>query len=200
MRKALVALVILAAVWISYAVSPIVGLYRLVNAVQARDSKALAERIVVDELRLSITQQVLRSYLRLTGRDKMNPFTKNVFVAATTSIADPIVARFVSPDAIVELLRDGWPKSVLPDQPAAGQRPAGFSGITTADLGSAWKLFVNSEYGFGSFRISLPPDAAPDRQFGLRLRLSQWTWKLAGIDLPQAIQDKLAQEIIKTNP
>jgi Protein of unknown function (DUF2939) len=195
MRKTLVALVVLTAVWISYAVSPIVGLYRLVSAAQSGENKALGERIILDDLRLSITQQVLRAYLRLTGRDKMTPFTQNVFVAAATSVLDPVVAKFVSPDAIVEFLRDGWPKSVLPDQP-----PAGFSGVTTANLGSAWQLFVNSDYGFGSFRISLPPDATPDRQFGLRLRLSQWTWKLAGIDLPQAIQDKLAQEIIKTNP
>ncbi len=195
MRKTLIALVVLAALWISYAVSPIVGLYRLVSAAQAGDTKALGERSIVDDLRISITQQVLRAYLRLTGRDKMSPFTQNVFVAAATSIADPIVAKFVSPDAIVEFLRDGWPKSVLPDRPAAG-----FSGVTTANLGSAWQLFVNSDYGFGSFRIALPADVAPDRQFGLRLHLSQWTWKLAGIDLPEAIQDKLAQEIIKTNP
>jgi Protein of unknown function (DUF2939) len=195
MRKALITLVVLAALWISYAISPFVGLYHLVNAAQAGNTEALGERIVVDDLRLSITQQLLRAYLRLTGRDKMSPLAQNLFVAAATSIADPIIAKFVSADTLVELLRDGWPKSVLPDQPGAG-----FSGINTANLGSAWQLFVNSEYGFGSFRISVPADAAPNQQFGLRLHLSRWTWKLAGIDLPEAIQNKLAQEIIKTNP
>jgi hypothetical protein len=195
MRKALITLVVLAAFWISYAISPIVGLYHLVNAAPAGNTKALGERIAVDDLRLSITQQLLRAYLRLTGRDKMSPLAQNLLVAAATSIADPIIAKFVSADTLVELLRDGWPKSVLPDQPGAG-----FSGINTANLGNAWHLFVNSEYGFGTFRISAPADVAPSQQFGLRLHLSRWTWKLAGIDLPEAIQTKLAQEIIKTNP
>jgi hypothetical protein len=58
----------------------------------------------------------------------------------------------------------------------------------------------NSDYGFGAFRKSLPADVSRDLQFGLRLHLSQWTWKLAGIDLLEPIQDKLARQIIKTNP
>src|SRR5437016_909632 len=46
MRKTLVALVVLAALCISYAVSPFVGLYRLVSAAQAGETKALGEKAV----------------------------------------------------------------------------------------------------------------------------------------------------------
>jgi hypothetical protein len=110
-------------------------------------------------------------------------------------IADPIVAKFVTPEALSEFLRDGWPRMVLVDQP-----PSGFTGVNTSNLGTVWQLFVNSEIGIGRFRVSVPAEVPRANQFGLRLHLSNWTWKLRGIELPELIQMKLAEEIIKKRP
>ncbi len=195
MRRTALILIAMAALWIGYAISPYVGLYRFVRAVEARDAEAVIARVDFEELRRSLMEQLVRTYLRLTGGDKLPQLAQNVLAAAGASIADPIVAKFVTPEALSEFLRDGWPRMVLVDQP-----PSGFTGVNTSNLGTVWQLFVNSEIGIGRFRVSVPAEVPRANQFGLRLHLSNWTWKLWGIELPELIQMKLAEEIIKRRP
>jgi hypothetical protein len=195
MRRIALILIPMAALWIGYAISPYVGLYRFVRAVEAHDTEAVIARVDFEELRHSLMEQLVRTYLRLAGGDKLAQIERNVLAAAGASIAEPVVAKFVVPEVLSEFLRDGWPRRILVDPP-----PSGFTGVNTSNLGTVWQLFVNSEIGIGRLRVSVPAEVPRANRFGLRLHLTNWTWKLRGIELPELIQTKLAEEIIKAHP
>jgi hypothetical protein len=195
MRRIAFILIPLAVLWIGYAISPYVGLYRFVRAVESGDAESVVARVDFDELRSSLMEQLVRTYLRRTRGDKLPQVAQNVLAAGGASIADPIIAKFVTPQALSEFLRDGWPRAILAEKP-----PSGFTGVSTSNLGTIWQLFVNSEIAIGRFRVSVPAEVPRANRFGLRLHLSNWTWKIWGIELPELIQTKLAEEIIKARP
>jgi hypothetical protein len=153
------------------------------------------ERIDIGRVRDSLTDQLIRTYLHLTGKDaKLSLFTQNVVIGVAKTISDPIVAQMVSPEALADFLQSGWPNGVLPD------RPIGFGGLGDHKLDSLWKLFRNSEYGMGKFYISFPLDGPATQQIRLRLHVSNWIWKLYSIDLPEEMRLRLAKEILKAHP
>src|SRR5215831_19396360 len=90
---------------------------------------------------------------------------------AAASIADPVVKRLVSAEALTELLAVGWPITVLPD------RPPGTNGITRSTIGTIWQIFGNSEYGLGRFEVAGPAALPPRQRFSLTFRLLQWRWR-----------------------
>ena len=100
--------------------------------------------------------------------------------------------KLISPEALTELLRIGWPRAVLPEA------PSNTSGITLAGLGTTWQLFAASEYGIGRYEVSVPVGAPPERAFMLQFRLAQWRWQLAAVRVPESIRLLLAEEIIKS--
>ena len=58
----------LVALWLAYAASPFVGVCRLVEVVGQRDVLALPERVDFLALRGSLSTQIARTYLRITGK------------------------------------------------------------------------------------------------------------------------------------
>ena len=69
--------------------------------------------------------------------------------------------------------------------------------LTTDTIGTIWQIFANSEYGFGRFEVTGPAVLPPQQRFRLELRLLRWHWRVAGVILPQNIQDVLVDELIK---
>ena len=179
--------------WLAYAVWPFFGVYRLVGAVQARDAAALSERVDFVALRRSLTTQIATAYLRLTGKaGRPGSIVEQFTVGVAASVADPIVAKLVSPESLLDLLHTGRPSGV-----AADNLPS-IEGLGAQALGSAWRLYLNSELGIGRFFISLPVDKPPAERFRLGFCLTGWTWKLCGVELPEQLQIRLAQEILKS--
>src|SRR6266516_2742804 len=108
MRKILVAIPILGLALLAYSAWPFLGLFELVHAVQTRNTAEINERVDFKELRQSLTDQLVRTYLRITGRDaKLNVLAQNVVMGLARTAADPIVAKLVSPEALAELLQSG---------------------------------------------------------------------------------------------
>ena len=65
-----------------------------------------------------------------------------------------------------------------------------------ASLRGAMRLFRQSELrGFRNLLVSLPPDAPSEQQFRLRLRLVRTTWKLIGIELPDALLRRAIRDL-----
>jgi hypothetical protein len=65
-----------------------------------------------------------------------------------------------------------------------------------ASLRGAVRLFRQSELrGFRNLVVSLPPDAPTEQQFRLRLRLVRTTWKLIGIELPDALLKRAVRDL-----
>jgi hypothetical protein len=185
--------IVLLVLWLAYAVWPFFGMYRLVGTVQARDTATLVERVDFPALRRSLTVQIVRTYLRLSGKaGQPGSIVEQFTIGVASSVADPIVAKLVSPESLVDLLQNGRPSGIVLDGLPS------IEGLSAEAMGNVWRLYLNSELGLGRFFISLPVDKPPAQSFRLQFCLTEWTWKLCGVELPEQLQVRLAQEIIKT--
>jgi hypothetical protein len=189
MRKTIATLVVLSLILIGYAAWPLYDLLVLVRAIETRDVGTVTQHVYFDQVRISLTDQVVAAYVRRTGI-QISPLARSM-AAAALSIADPVVKRLISPEALSELLAVGWPVAVVPDP------PPGTIGITRSTMGTIWQVFGNSEYGLGRFEVAAPATLPQQQRFGLTFRLLQWRWRLVGVTLPENIQNVLADELIK---
>jgi hypothetical protein len=189
MRKTIATLVVLSLILIGYAAWPLYNLLVLVRAIETRDVGTVTQHVYFDQVRISLTDQVVAAYVRRTGI-QISPLARSM-AAAALSIADPVVKRLISPEALSELLAVGWPVAVVPDP------PPGTIGITRSTMGTVWQVFGNSEYGLGRFEVAAPATLPQQQRFGLTFRLLQWRWRLVGVTLPENIQNVLADELIK---
>ena len=192
MRMTLSISAALVALWLAYAVSPFVSVYRLVGAVQERDVAALSMRVDFRAVRGSLAGQIARMYLRITGKlGDPRSLRDQLAVSVVASVADEIIRDLISPQGLLEFLRTGGPPDVEPDGlPMPG-------GLTRDALGNAWRAYLNSELGIARFFLDVPVDKPRAESFRLQFCLRDWTWKLCGIELPEPLQVRLAQELVK---
>lgn len=173
--------------WAIFMVSPFVALYDLGKAVEARDLDRITERVNFNALRTSLSRQILREYLKNEDLDEVE---QDFATQAGTAVLNPVIEELVSPQALVDLLEDGWPH-----QAAVG--PGATVPPLRLDVGSikqAWRTFINSEgQGFRVVTIPLPADVSKDKQFRVTMRLRNTTWRLSGIELPSHLRDELAK-------
>jgi hypothetical protein len=187
MRKTILTIAVLALAWIAYLAWPAYDLAQFVRAIERGDAAIAARYLNLGRVRTSLVEQVAEAYLQRTGA-RSGPLMQG----AVASIADPVVGKLISPQALTELLRFGWPRAVLPDPPSDAV------GISLAGLGNAWQLFAAAEYGIARYEVAVPVSAPPDQAFVLQFRLAQWRWQLAAVRLPATIRQLLAEEIIKS--
>jgi hypothetical protein len=193
MRWTVRSLVALILVWAVYFFSPYVAMYRLATAVAAKDVAAIEERVNFPAVRTSLAKQLIPAYLKATGRESELAGSRGqAVVGIGATIADPIIARYLSPAALAGLLED----------PRVGKpRATGAGGIGLSSLGDAWHLFVMAETrGFRAVSFAVPVDRPPGEQFRLQLRIKGFGWRLVGIELPPPVLRRLVQELIKNNP
>jgi hypothetical protein len=184
---------VLFALWLAYAAWPFFAVYELVNAVQARDVATVNKQVDFLALRRSLTGQLVRTYLRITGKGgRPGSVMEQFAVGIGSTVADPIVAKLVSPEALLDLLRDGRPSGVFSDNVPS------IDGISSAALGNIWRVYWNSELRIGKFYVAIPVDKPPAERFRLELCLTNWVWRLCGVELPEQLQVRLVQEILKT--
>jgi Protein of unknown function (DUF2939) len=189
MRRTLLTIAILGLAWVGYIAWPVYDLLVLTRAIETRDIITVTRRVHFDALRISLAKQLAESYVRRTGV-QVSPLVRNI---ATAALADPLVQKLISPDALSQLLTVGWPVTVVSDGP-----PPGTVGITTNTIGTIWQIFSNSEYGIGRFEVASPAALPPQQRFRLEFRLLQWHWQLAGVILPENIQNLLVDELLKS--
>jgi hypothetical protein len=171
--------------WAIFVVSPFVALYDLSKAVEAKDLARIEARVNFNALRVSLTRQLLGDYLEQKNLGGLN---RQLAADAGAAVLNPIVENLVTPQAVIDLLEDGWP------QQAAGSGNGSLSPIRL-DLGSlreAWQVFISSEsQGFRSITIPLPAGEAKEKQFRIVMRLRGTTWRLSGLELPDALRENL---------
>jgi hypothetical protein len=190
MRKTIATLVVLSLILIGYAAWPLYNLFVLVRAIETRDVDTVVRHVYFNQVRISLTNQIVDAYVRRTGI-QISPLARSM-ASAALGIADPIVNKLISPEALSELLAVGWPVPVLPEPP-----PPGTIGITRSTIGNIWQVFGNSEYGVGRFEVAAPAVLPAQERFRLTFRLLQWRWRLVAVILPENIQNLLADELIK---
>lgn len=181
----------LLAAWLVYAASPYVALYRLARAVEARDLQGIRERVNLRAVGVSFARQIVPEYLKAIEREReLRPADRDLAVSVGATVADPLIAGLLSPEALVDLLEDGWPESVVPG------RPENFSGLDADVLRQAGRLFLASRSrGFRVVTVSLPEDRPPDEQFHLHLRFGNLSWRVIRIDLPASLRRSLVARL-----
>jgi Protein of unknown function (DUF2939) len=138
MRMTLSISAALVALWLAYAVSPFVGVYRLVGAIEQRDVAALSARVDFPAVRGSLAGQVARMYLKITGKagepgKLIDQLSQQLAAGVAASIADQVVADLVSPHGLLDLLRTGGPRGIASEGlPTPG-------GLSFEALGNVWR-------------------------------------------------------------
>jgi hypothetical protein len=163
-------------------------LHGLVKAIERGDATAIVNYVDFAAVRVSLSQQIVETYARLTGTKGQLGVGSAV---AAASIADPIVAKLINAEAFAELMQHGWPVTVIPE------KPPGTTGLSAETLGTAWQLFGASEYGVGYLYVAVPAVLPSAQRFIFGFRLARWRWRLSRVRLPEAIQVRLAEELIK---
>ena len=191
MRKTLLALVVIALLWAGYIAWPLYALTTLVQAIDARDVNAVVRHVNFGRLRISLTQQIVSAYVQMSGI-QASPLAQQAMVGVGLSIADPVISKLVSAQAVSDLLSAGWPVGVIAEPP-----PSGSIGINTETLGTAWQIFSAAQYGIGRFQVSAPSVLPTPNRFQLTFQLLAWRWQLVSITLPGNIANLLANEVTK---
>jgi hypothetical protein len=142
-------------------------------------------------VRSSLSDQVIDTYLKLTGKVR-SPLLRSAVVQSAGSIVDPLLGSMFSPEALLDLLRTGYPAAALNSPP-----PVGVSGLTPANLGTAWQIYSSAQYGLRRFEIALPQSQPRDRRIELEFRIINWHWRLVDVRLPQHLRIQLAEMVIK---
>jgi hypothetical protein len=182
---------ILAVLLVAYAIWPVAGFYRIASAIESRDAAGLSKRVDFRALRKSLTKQIVETYLEITGKEKkLGLLERGIAVGVGTSIAEPIVARLINEETLMGLLTEG-------NAGGGAKVSADLAPFAKSALGNGWKTWWHSEYRGDDYYVYLPPEKTRDDQFRVKLSLTQWHWKLAGIDLPQPLRVQLAQELVK---
>jgi hypothetical protein len=190
MRKTILTIAVLALAWIAYLAWPAYNLAQFARAIERGDATAAARYVNLARVRTSLAEQVAEAYLQRTGA-RSGPLVHG----AVVSIADPVVGKLISPQALTELFRLGWPRAAVSEPP-----PPDAVGISLAALGNSWQLFAAAEYGVGRYEVAVPISAPPERAFMLQFRLAQWRWQLSAVRVPESIRLLLADELIKSRP
>jgi hypothetical protein len=185
--------VILLLLWAAFMVSPFVALYRLGKAVEAQDVAAIAERVNFQALRLSLSKQIVSEYLRAVGRgQELDQLDRNVATSAGATVAEPLVAQLVTPEAVASLLNGRLPPGIAAAAPALS---TGLS-LSVGSLAEASRIyFASQSRGFRNIFIPLPDGKPKAEQVRLHLRLTGATWRLLGVELPQDLVSALVSQL-----
>jgi hypothetical protein len=121
-------------------------------------------------------------------------------------VVDPLLAPYVSPEALADFLagRRGPSGAAGSGAGATGGAVASapvttsVEGFAPKSLTAAWRLFLASESrGFRAMLFAVPPDKPAEEQFRLQFRLSGLTWRLVGVEVPQTVQQRFLQEMLR---
>jgi hypothetical protein len=186
-------LIVLFLVFAVCVVWPLLGLKRIADAIEARDAVTFTRLLDVPELKRSIGGQIARAYLQLSNSGhRVNPMALNMAVQAGMAAADGYVVEIIKAESLFDILKPARLEAFS----GTGVGPKAW-GIP--NLKNAGRLLA-SELRGRNFYILIPLSAAPEDQFRLRLRLQQWKWKIAGVELPEELRQQLARNFAKRLP
>jgi hypothetical protein len=172
MRSFSIGIAVFFVLWLGYAAGPFLAVYRLVDTVQARDEAALIERVDFPALRASLTAQIVRTYLRITGKaGRPGSLLEQFAVGVGASMAYPIVTKLITPEALLDLLQNGRPPTM--------ENVPSIEGLSSEALRNLWRVYLNSELGIGRFFVIVPVDKPADESFRLQFCLRGWTGNFA---------------------
>ncbi|KAA2236905.1 DUF2939 domain-containing protein [Salinarimonas soli] len=187
--------------WLVYIVSPLGALLSLADSVRSREVAAVERRIDMRALRTSLARQVGAAYMRASGAQKDQSTTSQFGAAAAAAIVDPLLAPYLTSDALMQMMSTGrLPGGVVDGGGQARGMVEDLDVSRALTLANARDLFFASEWrGFRTFLIALPMGRPLPERFRLEMQLSGFTWTVTGLELPVAARDRIVQQIIARN-
>jgi len=176
---------------IAFVLWPLFGLKMLADAVAARDAARFMRLVDVHQLKRSFGGQIARAQLKLSnpGR-RLSPLALNLATQAGMTAADAFVVKIVEAESMFDILQ---PSKIESFGEQIAPHPLAFP-----DLHNVGKLLA-SELRGRNFYVTVPLSAEPQQGYRVRLRLSKWKWKLAGVELPDHIAERLARDLMRLN-
>jgi hypothetical protein len=173
-----------------YYLSPYAALYQVGQALSKRDAAAVSARMDLDDVRKSVSRQLIAAYLKATGREaELARSSSQLTIQVGAWLVDPLVAEYVSPERILTLLSS---------TPGEGSPTAALGHIGLSSLQDVWDLVLATDRrGFTKVMFNLPLRQPREERYGLLFRISDYTWKLSGVELPAALERRLVQEMMK---
>jgi len=196
--------VVLAIAWVGFLISPYVALSRFAAAIQARDMGAINERVNFSAVRISLSRQIAAAYMKAHGGVKGDTPLGQMAIGVGTAAVDPLLAPFLTPEAIIDLMTTGTPSGLSDRVPEDVQRSLGQSlRLSELSVETLKRVFLaTGTRGFRGFLVGLPPDQPTDERFQLIFRLSgpsrSFTWRIVGLELPVPLRDRLGQQLVKS--
>jgi hypothetical protein len=183
MRWIVVIILALIVLLAGYTVWPIYDLYRIASAIETRNPAALRELVDFPSLRVSLSKQITDAHRKQTDKSV-------VLSERSEKLATGFgLANILNPERLLDLLGKG-----SADRSWGSSLAAPFAANS---FGSAWQIWLNSDYSGRAFSVTVPVDRPSDQRFRIRLRLVHWHWKLIGLDLPESVRTQLAQELAR---
>ena len=198
--------ILAALAWFVYTLTPLWALYDLAGSVQRGDADYVERHVNFRTLRLSLVRQASAA-IRLRadageGRDRGG------LADAAAALAVPLADALVTPAAVIELLADGWPRTLATtggDLPTSlgmpepdGAAPTPRDGLRIPSLGRLMRYYGASEMrGFRAMVVRVPPDRLRADQFVLRLRLRGFTWRLVDIELTETLRARIGERLAR---
>ena len=195
MRKIIgagVAVVVLVAAYWAWA---LLGAAELASAASRGDAEAVIERIDIKALARSLSSQISRAWLeqnpelgKLLSRRQAS---EDGFVV-NAAAAEMLLRAFLTPENLAALLNRGGAGAGEggPDAGTLLRMPA----FGDAFRGGGLVETVAHSYFDGprSFVVGL---GSPDGRYGFRMNLTGTTWRLSGLDIPDAVTARMARRI-----
>ena len=191
MRKfigAAVALVILVAAYWGWALA---GAAQLASAASRGDAAAVMERVDLTALSRSLSGQISRAYL------EQNPQLQKLIAlhpgfedgaGLNAAAAEMLLRAFLTPENIAALLNQGRVAGG-PDAGGLWRMPGLGEAFQAGPLRAAMNSYFVSPL---SFVVGLD---SPDGRYGVHMNLAEATWRLSGVDIPDAVTGRIAREI-----
>jgi hypothetical protein len=117
--------------------------------------------------------------------------TSSLAAGVGATIADPVVAEYVSMEAVARLLQG---------RDAPLREGAAEGALRLDSLHAAWRLFAEAESRASGDLLRAAPGPARGRAGAGPAAPCGFTWRLVGVRLPDAVTDRLVQELIRREP
>jgi hypothetical protein len=186
MRRWLWGGVVLVALFIAYWGFALFGASQVAAVAASDNPDLLMQKIDLPALRHSLAHQIVAAYLRQNPKH-FTGLAGSLAGALGGTVADAMLQDMLTPQNLATLLKQGQltrgAKATTIEMPALGD----------VFKGSLLQILTSAYFdGPLDFVIDL---GRGDDLYGVHLHLESFQWRVAGLDLPEALTDRLAQEI-----
>jgi Protein of unknown function (DUF2939) len=194
MRKVIFACLALAIVTVGYWAWALTGAAQLAAIASQGDVAALMQRVDLPALRRSLGSQIVHAYLKQNPKyEKLGVLGRGLAGSLGGSVADAMLQQALTPENVASLLSKGRVSIAKAAVGSEGEALWQMPPLNEAFHSGLFKAFFHSSFdGPVSFVILL--DSAGE-SYGVHLNLSGTTWRLAGLDIPEDVCDRLARSI-----